>query len=78
LSIAVLGQILLIQTNFGNFDEARYNLDKSIEPLSRQKVPFQDQALPTIASGPESILRTYIQIQIDFLKFLQKPIALSR
>ena len=31
-----------------NLGEARYNPDKLVGPLSGQKVPFQDQASPTI------------------------------
>jgi len=42
------GQIL------GNFGEARCNLDKLAQPLSGQKVPFQDQASPTITQGSAS------------------------
>ena len=62
----ILGQIQLIRTILGrkigqiwrsgqfweNFGEARYNLDKSAEPLSGQKLPFRDQASPTIPRGP--------------------------
>src|SRR6267143_241237 len=51
-SVAILGQILPIRTNFENFDEARRNPDKLTGPLSRRKVPFQDQGSPTIARGP--------------------------
>jgi hypothetical protein len=39
---------------FGNFGEARSNLDKFPNPLSGQKVPFQDQGSPPIAWGPGS------------------------
>jgi len=43
------GQIL------GNFGEARCNPDKLAQPLSGRKVPFQDQASPTITWGPSTI-----------------------
>ena len=35
--MAILGQILLIQTNFENFDKARCNLDKLTGPLSDKR-----------------------------------------
>ena len=35
-----------------NLREARYNPDKLAGPLFGQKVPFQDQASPTITWGP--------------------------
>ena len=34
------------------FEEARRNPDKNMKPLSGWKVPFRDQASPTIARGP--------------------------
>ena len=35
-------------TNFGILGEARCSPDKSMQPLPGQKVPFRDQAVPTI------------------------------
>ena len=47
-----MGQIWRSGQFWGNFWEARYNPDKSAGPLSGQKLPFQDQASPTITRGP--------------------------
>ena len=43
---------------FENFAEARSNPDKLTGPLSRQKVPFQDQGSSTIAQGPAAVAET--------------------
>ena len=51
-----------VQTIFRNFSEARYNPDKLAGPLSTQKVPFWDQASPTIARGPIMIWGPLIEI----------------
>ena len=44
-----------IQTNFLKFEEARRNPGKKTKPLSGQKVPFREQASPTIGVLVEAI-----------------------